>query len=476
MSKDVRMQTRGSNSWAIADDSRAFRRLLAVGIAGFLIALSGVACTSSQRTDPGSFSQAAPPAAAGSAPSSRAEGSQATQPSVLPSNSSPGAGNGPSAEALGAEALRYVHVLSTELGPRDTESGGERRAAAFLAQEFQAAGLRIQQQGFSVAVMVRSEPRLSVTAPAPRDVSAEPMIGSDEGVGQGPLAFGGLGKAADLPAGGLKGKVALFERGEVRFQEKAENAVRAGAVAVVVSNNAAGPLFGSLLSGVGIPVVGISRDDGQSLKELLAQGEVMVRVAIKRVQLPSANVVAELPADTKGGIVIIGGHYDTIPGVPGANDNGSGTAVLLTLAKEIAGKRYPFAVRLVSFGAEELGLWGSRRYVESLPAEERSRIKAVMNLDVVGAQVLLGVLGDATLTQDLKAQATSMGLSLGAVSGDVSSDHLSFNREGIPAVILTTPDFSVIHTPEDTVDRVDPLRLGQAAALVLRYLEALGQR
>jgi aminopeptidase YwaD len=371
-------------------------------------------------------------------------------------------------------------VLSTELGPRDTESGGERRAAAFLAREFQAAGLRVQQQGFSVGVIARSEPRLTVTAPAQRDVNAEPMIGSDEGVGQGALVFGGLGKAADLPAGGLKGKVALFERGEIRFQEKAENAARAGAVAVVVSNNAAGPLFGSLLSGVGIPVVGISRDNGQSLKELLAQGEVVVRVAIKRVQLPSANVIAELPADgpvhNKGGIVIIGGHYDTIPGVPGANDNGSGTAVLLTLAKEIAAKHYPFTVRLVGFGAEELGLWGSRKYVESLPAEERSRIQAVMNLDVVGAQVLLGVLGDATLVQDLKAQASSMGLSLGAVSGDVSSDHLSFSREGIPAVILTTPDFSVIHTPEDTVDRVDPLRLGQTAALVLRYLEALGQR
>lgn len=476
MSKDVRMETRGTHSWAIADDSRAFRRLLAVGIAGFLIALSAIACTSSERSDAGSSSQAAQPAAGGPAPSSRAEGTQAAQAGESSSNTSPVAGNGPSAEALGAEALRYVRVLSAELSPRDTESGGERRAAAFLEQEFQAAGLRVQQQGFSVAVIARSEPRLTVTAPAPRDINAEPMIGSDEGVGQGTLAFGGLGKAADLPAGGLKGKVALFERGEIRFQEKGENAVRAGAVAVVVSNNAAGPLFGSLLSGVGIPVVGISRDDGQSLKDLLAQGEVVVRVAIKRVQLPSANVIAELPADNKGGIVIIGGHYDTIRGVPGANDNGSGTAVLLTLAKEIAGKHYPFTVRLVGFGAEELGLWGSRKYVESLPAEERKRIQAVINLDVVGAQVLLGVLGDATLAQDLRSQASSMGLSLGAVSGDVSSDHLSFNREGIPAVILTTPDFSVIHTPEDTVDRLEPLRLGQTAALVMRYLEALGQR
>ena len=456
------MQRRGIRSWEIADGSRAFRRLLGVGMAGFLIALSGVACTSSQGGELGSSAQAAPPVAAGATPSSQA-----------------GTGSAPTVEALGAEALRYVRVLSTELGPRDTESGGERRGAAFLAQEFQAAGLRVQQQEFSVAVLLRSEPRLTVTAPAARDVNAEPMIGSDEGVGQGALVFGGLGKPADLPAGGLKGKVALFERGEIRFQEKAENAARAGAVAVVVSNNMAGALFGSLLAGVGVPVVGISRDDGQSLKELLAQGEVMVRVAIKRVQLPSANIIAELPADNrgqKGGIVIIGGHYDTIPGVPGANDNGSGAAVLLTLAREIAGKRYPFTVRLVGFGAEELGLWGSRRYVESLPAEERSRIKAVMNLDVVGAQALLGALGDAALAEDLKSQAASMGLSLGAVSGDVSSDHLSFTREGIPAVILTTPDFSVIHTPEDTVDRLEPLRLGQTAALVLGYLEALGRR
>ena len=422
-------------------------------------------------------------AACGSAPSVSPDA--AGPPSMLP-GASPGvasvtvAGETSPAEApprsdpvrIGAAAMGHVRALSVDLGPRDSESGGEARAAAYLEREFRAVGLEPRRQTFSVGIFSRETPRLSVAAPAARNINAEPMGRTGEGTAEGRLVFAGLGAAADMPADGFGGSVALLERGAIRFQEKAENARRAGASAVVVYNNTAGALFGSLLNGVGIPVVGVSRSDGQALRALMAQGDVVVRVTVKRVELPSQNVIAEVPGGAPG-LVIIGGHYDSVPEVSGANDNASGTAVMLALAKELPAKRYPFTVRLIGFGGEELDLWGSREHVSSLPASERQSVRAVFNLDVVGAAVPLGVSGTDSLAQVVREQAQRAGITMRTITEDVPSDHLPFINEGIPAVIITTPDFSVIHTPEDTQDRIVPARLGETAVLVLRALDAL---
>lgn len=442
----------------------AMRFLVALFLVGVLGCAGGEPNTpAAQLPGPAAASEALAPSSAGSASGGGEAKSPASpeQPVV-------------EVDRLGEAAMEYVRTLSEDLGPRDSESGGEARAAAYLERELQAVGLNVRRQGFSIGVFSRAEPRLSVVAPSARDISAEPMGRTDEGTVEARLVFAGLGRSDEIPAEGFGGGVALFERGVIRFHEKAENARRAGAVAAVVYNNAEGPLFGSLASGVGIPVVGIARSEGESLRVMLERGDVVVRVAVKRLEIASQNVVAETTGGGPG-VVIIGGHYDSVPAVPGANDNASGTAVLLVLAKELTGKRYPFAVRVIGFGGEELGLQGSRAHVASLTAEERRAVRAVLNLDVVGAAVPLGVSGTGALTQLVRDEAARAGIALEPILEDVPSDHLSFVTEGIPAVIITTPDFSVIHTPEDTRDRIVARRLGQAAALVLGTLDALAR-
>ncbi|MSQ12257.1 MAG: Zn-dependent exopeptidase M28 [Dehalococcoidia bacterium] len=169
--------------------------------------------------------------------------------------------------------------------------------------------------------------------------------------------------------------------------------------------------------------------------------------------------------------MIIGGHYDTIAETGGANDNASGTAVVLALAKKIQGRPLPFTVRFIAFGGEEIGLEGSRFYVESLPEAERARIQFVLNLDVVGARVPLAVSGDARLRERFLELALADGVRLSTAPEDVPSDHLSFLQADIPAVILTTPEFTFIHTPEDTIDRLDAQTLAQVFRLARRFLE-----
>lgn len=221
-------------------------------------------------------------------------------------------------------------------------------------------------------------------------------------------------------------------------------------------------------------MVGISQEDGEALKGVLAKGEVQVRVWVKVEEVQSQNVIAELRGSAPDPrVVILGGHYDSVPAGPGANDNASGTAVVLTLAEELAGRSVPFTLRFMGFGSEEIGLVGSQRYVESLSQEERSRILAVLNFDVVGSPIPLATRGHTSLALRLREVANGLGMDLAGAPPDALSDHESFLRANIPAVILTTPDFSRIHTPQDTLEHVDARALDDTIALALAYLEAL---
>ena len=109
--------------------------------------------------------------------------------------------------------------------------------------------------------------------------------------------------------------------------------------------------------------------------------------------LPSQNVVAEKSGSGEG-VVVLGAHYDTVPNVEGANDNGSGTAVILAIAEDWAEQPLPFTVRFIAFGSEEVGLRGSAHYVNSLSADQRDGIIAMLNFDALGSGDSLEILGD----------------------------------------------------------------------------------
>ena len=97
-----------------------------------------------------------------------------------------------------------------------------------------------------------------------------------------------------------------------------------------------------------------------------------VTLTAQETSEPSQNLIAELPGTGEGVVVVVGAHYDTTPGSVGASDNASGMGVLLALAKELAGRSFPFTLRFIAFGAEETGLNGSDHYVDSLSGDELS--------------------------------------------------------------------------------------------------------
>ncbi|OZH55670.1 peptidase M28 [Hydrocoleum sp. CS-953] len=97
------------------------------------------------------------------------------------------------------------------------------------------------------------------------------------------------------------------------------------------------------------------------------------------LNLPSLknNKKRELPP------ILIGAHYDTVPGTAGADDNGTGVAVLLELAREFSSQPFKYPVSLVAFDMEEYGLLGSEHYAEKLK-QKQQQLRLMISLEMLG--------------------------------------------------------------------------------------------
>ena len=429
-----------------------------------LVAITAIACGSGISAGDGPSGVGEPPD-----PDPTATPDSVSSP-VIPELTSP------SVEELTERALAHVRVLAEGLPPRISGTDGELAAAGYVADQLKSYGYVIQFQQFTAVSRPRRGEHLEVTGAGSRSVRTNIFAGSGEGDVTGPLVFVGLGREEDLPDFSLAGTVALVKRGVIPFSSKAETVFGAGADGMVVFNNAAGIFDGTLGDEFHLefdrPAVTISREDGEALVTTLENEQVNVRLRLVTEERPSRNVVASRPRDgDERPIVIIGGHIDSVPDTPGASDNASGTATFLVIAEELADMELPFELRVIGFGSEELGLLGSAAYVASLDDVERSRIVAMFNYDALGAGEL-EIGGQFRLVDRALEVASEIGIPAlrSREPAGSSSDHASFREAGIPSMFFFGSDFSLIHSPLDTVDAMATEMMGQAAAVTLNGL------
>jgi aminopeptidase S len=174
-----------------------------------------------------------------------------------------------------------------------------------------------------------------------------------------------------------------------------------------------------------------------------------------------------------------GGHLDSVPAGPGINDNGSGTAALLEIAGALGGRAPGARIRLAFWGAEELGLIGSRRYVRGLEPDERERIAAYVNLDMVGSpEPEYGVYSDTDPGIERLLQRL-VGPRAEEESTGGNSDHAPFQRAGVPVGGLFTgagrPHDPCYHRACDDIDNIDMpilVRMARAAGEAMERLSA----
>lgn len=383
-----------------------------------------------------------------------------------------------SVSALAEDAWANLVELTEAHSSRESATGQELAAAEYLVGRFESMGYSAEVRPFEFEFMRRNAAVLVLTSPVGQEIRGSPIALSARGQASGVLVDVGGAFAEEVTTEGVRGKIVLVQRGTITFEEKVSRVAEAGAIAAVIYNNERGGFDGRLSTQAAIPAVSISLEDGETLQRLTAGGDVEVAITLEPEILGSRNVVAELPGTGGNGrVVVVGGHFDTVADTQGANDNGSGTATVLTIARAVQGTSYPFAVRFVLFGAEELGLFGSKAYVDSLTADEREAVIAMLNLDVPGS----GNIAELEGTLDLVRQVLDIGdangidVKIGAVPAGGSSDHATFMEAGIPAVMFLADDLTRIHTPQDRTEFIQPERMGEAAVLAIGLLDLLAE-
>ena len=452
-------------------------RLLAAG--AVVLAALIVACGTSAAPTPAASTPTAIPAST-PAPSPTVDQAAATSPTAVAETTPPPPAPTPDARSslveLTDSTWAFLQSFTNELSPRESATDEELVAAEFLVSELRALGLDPYLQPFTVEILDRAVPVLAIEAEEQLDMGGIPLRLSAEARVTGTLVDVGLGFPEDVDPDRVRGKIALMQRGTLTFQAKVRRVQEAGAIAAVIYNDRPGPFAGRLSTASDIPAVSISQDSAEFVKARMANGEVTATVSTVLETADSRNIVVKLPSDTSGGrVVVLGAHYDTTPGTQGANDNGSGVAAVMTMVREVADEAFPFDLWFVLFGSEEIGLFGSQHFVDSLTMEERDSIVAMLNFDVVGSGEIAEVIGDDHLVDAAIAAGAAVGVEVrrGVPLDGAASDHTPFRVVGIPVAFFLADDISRINSPADTIEFVRPELLGIASAIGMGVLDSL---
>ena len=377
-----------------------------------------------------------------------------------------------------------------ELGHRESASPEELLAAERLQDRFESLGYSTELQPFTFRYF--DYWRLYRTA----GENANVVVQDTEYIGiplaippasityTGPLTPVEPESIEGLSRGELAGEIAWLQPqdGILRDEQSLNDlrqaiskAAEAGAAAVVISGAFDFYRHPALLA-FDSPIPALLFDSGVEDRwtEAIANENPEITVHVEVEELQSRNVIAEMKGNGEG-LVIVGAHYDIVPATEaGANDNTSGVAVLLSLAEALAGRSLPYTIRFVAFGSEEIGLYGSRHYVSSLTEAELTRIRAMLNFDVVGSGPHLETVGHDSLIDLALNIADNLEIEAqpGSLPPGAASDHTPFDDAGVSTLFLFGPDISRIHGPEDRLEFVQPELLGAAYLIALAILQS----
>jgi aminopeptidase YwaD len=264
----------------------------------------------------------------------------------------------------------------------------------------------------------------------------------------------------------------------------------AGVVALALSRAAAERALAR--AGLDLAALAASAEQRQRPAPSAIRAEGAVRIVRREGEV--ANVIGRLPGadpSLEGEQVVVGAHYDHLgrgefgsmrPGRvgevhPGADDNASGAAALVALARAFAaGPRPARTLVFAAFTAEEAGLVGSARYVEAL---DPGTVVAMVNLDMIGR------LGEGTVTvfggetaagfpELVRWSATQRSVAVAFEDGAHGpSDHASFLAASIPALFFTTGAHEAYHSPDDVAEALDAAGAERVLGLAADVVQAL---
>ncbi len=377
--------------------------------------------------------------------------------------------------------------ICDEAGGRLMGTPHNSRALAIMMEELGKIGVHARFEPFTVPGWTRGNDKVEMILPMKRTLRAAALGYVDKTPAfESDVVYASYGFEEDYSNLDAKGKIVLVTQEKPPVKEQL---LRYEAIDIAAAKGARAILFiidkpgGRLLCGVSnfegkpsaIPAFTLTYEEGMWMQRLLARSQ-QVRVAIATESfcniVESRNIVATLPGKSKEKIVI-GAHFDSWDIGNGGVDNGHGTAILydvLRLLKTYT-KDNQYTIECVWFNGEELGLWGSRKYVEM---HKNDSILAMINMDMTGSPRGFNAMGFDEVIPILKDIATNVsGFELSPEIAShpwTNSDHMYFMFAGIPTISLQAhldlPMYDYYHDLGDTFDKAGKRYMSEAAAVV----------
>ena len=377
----------------------------------------------------------------------------------------------------------HISVLASDsMQGRMTGTPCEALAAEYIKEKFKSLELKAFEDDYLQPVPVyfrryfnNCEFRFAdSTGDYPMDF--RPMIMFDSLTVTGEMVFAGYGFDDDYENLDVKGKWVMIEdenNNSISYDRKATAKSKGASGVLLIGKDGTTGDGRYVLPADSIPMIKISRDFAD---RLLAQaGTVSVTVKSSAHRVMSQNVVACLEAsDSKdeNEYIVIGAHYDHIGTITvgddvlintGADDNASGVAGLLEIAEKLcAGNKLKYSIIFAAFGAEEMGLVGSRFFCNNPPVP-LEKIKFMINLDMIGRMdsdnhVYMNTVKSNDrfnpLPDEIKDSHPNINAVVSFEDYMQGSDHSSFFTKNIPVISFTTGMHNDYHTPDDTVDSI----------------------
>ncbi len=386
----------------------------------------------------------------------------------------------------GARTVAHIERLCS-FGDRFVGTPGDKAALDYIRGEFEASGLEVTLSPIRVPGFVDGGASLDIRDRRFEAISAYYSPSAPPGGITAPIVYAGTGEAADYEGLDVAGKIVLIQErglGYARFWlgTFAEQAADRGAVGMIVVHPMPWAYRMSMEAGNSriedrflarqLPAVCVSSVDGQEIMYLMGRGGGSVEGTLLSTttvaDVDSAFVVGRSPgSDPTLDGVVLEAHRDN--GIaPGANDNGSGTGVLLELARVLGSLEHKRDICFVSSTAEEGVTQGAWTFVRDNRDGLIARTRAMLNLDMLGVGgrlnlVELGLWPDCDpihhpewLNVMLEEIAADFGYHLGRMTAEWGvAEEARYLAAGVPSAWFWKPDDPYYHSVHDTPDKID---------------------
>jgi hypothetical protein len=408
-------------------------------------------------------------------------------------------------------AWSITEDLTTEIGPRMAGTEAESAARRWAVARLQAMGFaNVREEQFDMPVWVRGEEEASLIGPFLPQKLAITALGNSASTGakgiEGDIVyFPSYDALVAAPEAQVKGKIVFIDHQMERAQDGsgygqygrgrfigANAASKKGAIAVVIrsigTDNHRTPHTGGTNFEKGVTPIPAGALSNPDADQLVRQWQRTLRMRTKETALGytpeplrlkllltpkpvgqqhSGNVIAEVPgSDPNASPVIIACHLDSWDLGTGAIDDGAGCGIITAAAKHVMTARQPRrTIRILWAGAEEVGVFGGKAYFEKHGTEKHAvALESDFGADRVWRVDFKLPASAKALEDRIAAELSAFGIVRGKEPAGGGADIGALVAAGVPTIDLQqdgTRYFDLHHTPDDTLDKIDPVQLRQ---------------